>query len=53
MHYEILGGPIFRERQVPRMLELAVSRADGDNSVPAELVNYPARSRAERERRAQ
>ena len=53
MHYEILGGPIFRERQVPRMLELAVSRAEGDTSVPAELVNYPARSRAERERRSQ
>jgi cyclic dehypoxanthinyl futalosine synthase len=52
MHYEILGGPIFRERQVPRMLELSVSRADGDMSVPAELVNYPARSRAERDRRA-
>jgi len=53
MHYEILGGPIFRERQVPRMLELAVARAEGDTSVPAELVNYPARSRAERERRSQ
>jgi len=52
MHYEALGGPIFRERDVPRMLELAVARADGDNSVPVELVNYPARSRAERERRA-
>ena len=51
MHYEILGGPVFRERQVPRMLELAVARADGDTSVPVELVNYPARSRAERERR--
>jgi len=52
MHYEVLGGPIFRERQVPRMLELAVARADGDTAVPAELVNYRARSRAERERRA-
>ncbi len=29
MHYEILGDPIFRERAVPRMLELAVARADG------------------------
>ena len=32
MHYEILGDPIFREREVPRMLELAVARADGDTS---------------------
>src|SRR6186713_2227413 len=45
MHYEILGDPIFREREVPRMLELATARADGDTSVPDELVNYPARSR--------
>ena len=29
MHYEIQGDPIFRERSVPRMLELAVARADG------------------------
>ena len=34
MHYEILGDPIFRERDVPRMLELATARADGDTSVP-------------------
>ncbi len=46
MHYEILGGPIFRDREVPRMLELATARADGDTTVPDELVNYPARSRA-------
>ncbi len=46
MHYEVLGEPIFREREVPRMLELATAREDGDDSVPAELVNYPARSRA-------
>ena len=46
MHYEVLGDPIFREREVPRMLELATAREDGDDSVPAELVNYPARSRA-------
>ena len=45
MHYEILGDPIFREREVPRMLSLATARADGDNSVPEELRNYPARSR--------
>jgi cyclic dehypoxanthinyl futalosine synthase len=46
MHYEILGEPIFREREVPRMVELATARADGDTSVPDELLNYPARSRA-------
>ena len=26
MHYDILGDPIFREREVPRMLELATAR---------------------------
>ncbi len=46
MHYEILGDPIYRERDVPRMLALATARADGDASVPDELKNYPARSRA-------
>jgi cyclic dehypoxanthinyl futalosine synthase len=48
MHYEILGDPIFRERDVPRMLELAVARGDGDTSRPAELKNYAARSAAEK-----
>jgi cyclic dehypoxanthinyl futalosine synthase len=46
MHYEILGEPIFRERQVPRMLELATSREAGDLRVPDELRLYPARSRS-------
>jgi cyclic dehypoxanthinyl futalosine synthase len=45
MHYEILGDPIFREREVPRLLSLATAREDGDTSVPEELRNYPARSR--------
>jgi len=45
MHYAILGDPMFRERAVPRMLELATARAEGDHSVPAELRLYPARSR--------
>ena len=45
MHYEILGEPIFRERDIPRMLSLATARADGDTSVPEELKLYPARSR--------
>jgi cyclic dehypoxanthinyl futalosine synthase len=51
MHYEILGDPIFRERLVPRMLELAVARADGDTSRAPEVVNYPARSAAEKKAR--
>ena len=45
MHYDILGDPIFREREVPRMLALASARAEGDTSVPDELRKYPARSR--------
>jgi cyclic dehypoxanthinyl futalosine synthase len=45
MHYDILGDPIFRERDVPRMLSLATARLDGDSSVPEELRKYPARSR--------
>src|SRR5687768_7514190 len=45
MHYDVLGDPIFREREVPRMLSLATARTDGDASVPDELRNYPARSR--------
>jgi cyclic dehypoxanthinyl futalosine synthase len=51
MHYEILGDPIFRERDVPRMLELATARAAGDTSVPDELRLYPARSRAAKDAR--
>ena len=51
MHYEILGDPIFRERAVPRMLQLAVARADGDTSRAAEVLNYPARSAAEKKAR--
>src|SRR3982751_391304 len=46
MHYEILGDPFCREREVPRMLELATAREDGDQSIPAELANYEARTRA-------
>src|SRR3954447_26233164 len=53
MHYDILGGPIFRERDVPRMLELATAREDGDTSVPEELRFYPARSRTGKDSRQQ
>jgi cyclic dehypoxanthinyl futalosine synthase len=45
MHYELLGDPIYRDRDVPRMLELATAREAGDTHVPEELMNYPARSR--------
>jgi cyclic dehypoxanthinyl futalosine synthase len=51
MHYEILGDPIFRERAVPRMLELAVARAEGDASRSPEIANYPARSAVEKKAR--
>jgi cyclic dehypoxanthinyl futalosine synthase len=53
MHYDLLGDPIFRERDVPRMLELATARADGDTSVPEELRFYPARSKTGKEARTQ
>jgi len=46
MHYERLGDPVFREREVPRMLSLGKAREDGDGSVPDELRQYPARSLA-------
>ncbi|HTL45050.1 MAG TPA: cyclic dehypoxanthinyl futalosine synthase [Vicinamibacterales bacterium] len=51
MHYEVQGDPIFREREVPRMLELAVARAEGDSSRPPEIVRYAARSAAEKKAR--
>jgi cyclic dehypoxanthinyl futalosine synthase len=51
MHYEILGDPVFRLREVPRMLSLATARLDGDHTVPAELQQYPARSRAGKQAR--
>jgi len=52
MHYEVVGDPVVRERDVPRMLELAVARDDGDASVPEELAQYPARSRQAKAARA-
>jgi len=53
MHYEILGDPYFRQQAVPRTLELATARADGDTSRPEELRLYAARSAAEKRQRAQ
>ena len=44
------ASPSSASANIPRLLELATARAPGDASVPVELVNYPARSRAERER---
>jgi cyclic dehypoxanthinyl futalosine synthase len=52
MHYEVLGDPIFREREVPRMMQLATARAEGDTHVPEELSQYPARSRTGKDTRA-
>ena len=51
MHYERLGDPIFRERAVPRMLELAVARTGELDAPPPEIARYPARSRSEKLRR--
>ncbi|HXT70838.1 MAG TPA: cyclic dehypoxanthinyl futalosine synthase [Vicinamibacterales bacterium] len=44
MHYEVLGDPVFRERNIPRMLELAVARADGQAGEAEDLRGYAARS---------
>jgi cyclic dehypoxanthinyl futalosine synthase len=51
MHYDVLGEPVFKHREVRRMLTLATARAAGDASVPDELKNYPARSRAGKQQR--
>ena len=52
MHYEILGDPFFRQQAVPRVLELATARADGDTSRPDELSQYAARSAPEKRLRS-
>jgi cyclic dehypoxanthinyl futalosine synthase len=52
MHYDILGDPFFRAHDVKRMLELSTAREAGDTSVPAELMNYPARSAAGKKQRS-
>jgi hypothetical protein len=51
MHYDVLGDPIFRERDVPRMLELAVARADGAAGESTDLQSYEARSASGRKAR--
>src|SRR5438034_10840112 len=35
MHYDLLGDPFFREQDVPRILELATAREEGDTSTPS------------------
>jgi cyclic dehypoxanthinyl futalosine synthase len=52
MQYEILGDPFFRQQTVPRQLELATARADGESSRPRELNQYAARSASEKHRRS-
>ena len=52
MHYDVLGDPIVRQRDVPRMPTLAEARAAGDHSVPKELVQYRARTPAGKRARA-
>jgi cyclic dehypoxanthinyl futalosine synthase len=44
MHYEVLGEPVFRERNVPRMMELAVARHDGRAGESEDMRAYDARS---------
>jgi cyclic dehypoxanthinyl futalosine synthase len=51
MHYDVLGDPIFRERDVPRMLSHATARADGAAGEAQDVKSYPARSRAGKEAR--
>jgi cyclic dehypoxanthinyl futalosine synthase len=53
MHYEHLGIPVFRQREVPRVLALATARREGDQSVPAELAHYEAKSAAGKRQRGQ
>ena len=51
MHYEMLGDPIFRQREVPRMLALAIARDGQRGGEAAELQQYEARSAAGRRAR--
>ena len=53
MHYDLVGGPVFREREVPRRLALDIAKPDGAELMPAELAGYEARSRAGRAQRSQ
>jgi cyclic dehypoxanthinyl futalosine synthase len=46
MHYDVLGGPVFRERVIPRMTALATARRDGRAGEAEDLKAYEARSAA-------
>jgi cyclic dehypoxanthinyl futalosine synthase len=46
MHYDVLGEPVFRQRAVPRMRELATARDDGRAGEAPDLRDYEARSAA-------
>jgi cyclic dehypoxanthinyl futalosine synthase len=46
MHYDILGDPVFRERDIPRMTALATARQDGRAGEAEDLKAYEARSAA-------
>jgi cyclic dehypoxanthinyl futalosine synthase len=52
MHYDVLGGPVFRERDMPRMLALAVARDGGLSGEAEDLRAYEARSAAGRRARS-
>jgi cyclic dehypoxanthinyl futalosine synthase len=46
MHYDVLGDPMFRLQDVPRIRALAVARADGRAGEAQDLREYEARSQA-------
>jgi cyclic dehypoxanthinyl futalosine synthase len=46
MHYDILGDPVFRDRDIPRMTALATARQDGRAGEAEDLKAYEARSAA-------
>ena len=52
MHYDVLGDPIVRERDLPRMTSLAEARAADDQAVPEELARYRARTPTGKRQRA-
>jgi cyclic dehypoxanthinyl futalosine synthase len=51
MHYDVLGDPIFREREVMRRFDLDVAKHEGEALVPTELGQYAGRSRTARQLR--
>ena len=51
MHYDLVGDPLCFERDIPRMTELAVSRAGGEAGEASDVRQYAARSRAGKQSR--